>query len=70
MTHFGPYTDVRTHLAELLDQLDEIAAVVKRTLALEGTDDERIEAFAVKCAAGCASACLRPTRNATSGRGR
>jgi glyoxylase-like metal-dependent hydrolase (beta-lactamase superfamily II) len=46
VTHFGPYTDVRTHLSELIDQLDATAAVVTRTLALPGCDDDRVTAFA------------------------
>lgn len=46
LTHFGPVTTPRPHLQSLLHNLEQMAAVVKRTLADAGTDDERSRVFA------------------------
>jgi glyoxylase-like metal-dependent hydrolase (beta-lactamase superfamily II) len=46
LTHFGPVTRVRPHLAELLDHLEQCAAVVRESLEGVGTDDEKSERFA------------------------
>jgi len=46
LTHFGPITRVRPHLADLLDNLALNAGVVRDSLAEEGTDDEKAERFA------------------------
>jgi glyoxylase-like metal-dependent hydrolase (beta-lactamase superfamily II) len=46
LTHFGPIATVRPHLQTLLHNLEEIAALVRRTLADPGTDDDRSRAFA------------------------
>jgi glyoxylase-like metal-dependent hydrolase (beta-lactamase superfamily II) len=46
ITHFGPVTDVRAHLARLLDHLDAIAALVRVSLEQPGTDEERAARFA------------------------
>ena len=46
MTHFGPRTNVRPHLAQLLDHLDVLARLVRTSLDRPATDDERSVAFA------------------------
>jgi glyoxylase-like metal-dependent hydrolase (beta-lactamase superfamily II) len=48
LTHFGPVTGVSTHLQTLADNLVRAAAMVRDTLALEGTDDERRAQFDAK----------------------
>ena len=45
LTHFGPITRVRPHLAELLDHLHVIARAVRESLETEGTDEEKSERF-------------------------
>ncbi|HLG57100.1 MAG TPA: MBL fold metallo-hydrolase [Vicinamibacterales bacterium] len=46
LTHFGPVTKVRPHLAELLDHMQLTAAAVKASFSEEGTDEERSARFA------------------------
>ena len=46
LTHFGPVTRVRPHLAELLDNLDMTAATVRESLAGPESDEEKSERFA------------------------
>jgi glyoxylase-like metal-dependent hydrolase (beta-lactamase superfamily II) len=46
LTHFGPVTRVRPHLAELLEHLQLTAGVVRASLSEAGTDEERSERFA------------------------
>jgi glyoxylase-like metal-dependent hydrolase (beta-lactamase superfamily II) len=46
LTHFGPVTRVRPHLAELLDNLAKTAGAVRESLAGPGTDEEKSERFA------------------------
>ena len=46
LTHFGPVTRVRPHLAELLDNLAATAGVVRESLAGPGSDEEKSEWFA------------------------
>jgi glyoxylase-like metal-dependent hydrolase (beta-lactamase superfamily II) len=46
VTHFGPYDDVRVHLATLEEQLAEMSRLVRATLAEDGTDDDRMARFA------------------------
>jgi len=41
LTHFGPVTAVPTHLQTLAENLQRSAALVRESLASEGTDDER-----------------------------
>jgi glyoxylase-like metal-dependent hydrolase (beta-lactamase superfamily II) len=41
VTHYGPYSPVDSHLAELLDNLELVSGMVKNSLALEGTDESR-----------------------------
>ncbi len=48
LTHFGPTTLVRAHLARLRETLQFQAELVKETLALPGSDDERMLAFATR----------------------
>ena len=45
LTHFGTVTSVPTHLQALADHLQRAAALVRESLALEGTDDERRTRF-------------------------
>ena len=45
LTHFGTVTSVPTHLQTLADNLQRAAALVRESLALEGTDDERRTRF-------------------------
>jgi glyoxylase-like metal-dependent hydrolase (beta-lactamase superfamily II) len=45
LTHFGPITRVRPHLAELLDHLHVIAGAVRESLDIEGTDEEKSAQF-------------------------
>jgi len=46
LTHFGPATDVRAHLASLLDNLRTMAGMVRASLGDDRSDDERRVAFA------------------------
>ena len=46
LSHFGPVTRVRPHLAELLDNLAMTAAAVRESLNGQGSDDEKSERFA------------------------
>jgi len=46
LTHFGPVTRVRPHLAELFDNLAMAAAAVRESLTAAGSDDEKSERFA------------------------
>jgi glyoxylase-like metal-dependent hydrolase (beta-lactamase superfamily II) len=46
LTHFGPVTRVRPHLAELLANLAVTSRSVRDSLAGPGTDEEKSEAFA------------------------
>lgn len=46
LTHFGPVTRVRPHLAELFDNLALNAAAVRESLNDPGTDEEKSERFA------------------------
>ena len=46
LTHFGPVTRVRPHLAELLDNLAVTAAVARESLNGPGSDEEKSERFA------------------------
>ena len=46
LTHFGPVTRVRPHLAELMDNLTVAADVVRDSLMGPGSDEEKSERFA------------------------
>lgn len=46
LTHFGPVTRVRPHLAELLDNLTLTARAVRESLSGPGSDEEKSEQFA------------------------
>jgi glyoxylase-like metal-dependent hydrolase (beta-lactamase superfamily II) len=46
LTHFGPVTDVRPHLASLVENLGATAAIALSLLEEPGTDEERARAFA------------------------
>jgi glyoxylase-like metal-dependent hydrolase (beta-lactamase superfamily II) len=46
LTHFGPHAHPATHLAEMADHLEWVSALVKASLAREGTDEEREAWFA------------------------
>jgi glyoxylase-like metal-dependent hydrolase (beta-lactamase superfamily II) len=46
LTHFGPVTRTRPHLAELMDNLAMAADVVRESLANPGSDEEKSETFA------------------------
>lgn len=46
LTHFGPATRVRSHLAELLDHLAMTSEAVRESLNEPGSDDEKSERFA------------------------
>ncbi len=46
LTHFGPIMDVRPHLQTLMEHLHVTAQMVRRTLTLEGADEERSARFA------------------------
>jgi glyoxylase-like metal-dependent hydrolase (beta-lactamase superfamily II) len=46
MTHFGTVSDVRPHLAQLLEHLDVVGALVRASLSEPGTDEERSARFA------------------------
>jgi glyoxylase-like metal-dependent hydrolase (beta-lactamase superfamily II) len=48
LTHFGPVTEVRPHLASLLENLETTAAIALSLLKEPGTDEERARAFAGK----------------------
>ena len=45
LTHFGPVTEVRPHLATLLDNLQTTSAIALSLLNQAGTDEERGSAF-------------------------
>jgi glyoxylase-like metal-dependent hydrolase (beta-lactamase superfamily II) len=45
LTHFGPLTTVPTHLQTLAENLQRAAALVRESLVVEGTDDERRASF-------------------------
>lgn len=45
LTHFGGFSDPAKHLAALAQGLEEWCGFVEGTLALEGTDEERIRMF-------------------------
>jgi glyoxylase-like metal-dependent hydrolase (beta-lactamase superfamily II) len=45
VTHFGAYSDVPRHLAEHADRLGRWASAVERSLAVEGSDAERMDRF-------------------------
>jgi glyoxylase-like metal-dependent hydrolase (beta-lactamase superfamily II) len=45
LTHFGPSAPFESHVSELRDELERVAGLVKASLALEGTDDDRIKWF-------------------------
>jgi glyoxylase-like metal-dependent hydrolase (beta-lactamase superfamily II) len=46
LTHFGPVTRARPHLAELLDNLTQAANVVRESLPGPASDEEKSEQFA------------------------
>ena len=46
VTHFGPYGAAGTHLTEMADRLEQTSALVRESLAREGTDDDRERWFA------------------------
>jgi glyoxylase-like metal-dependent hydrolase (beta-lactamase superfamily II) len=46
LTHFGPVTRARPHLAELLDNLTQVANVVRESLPGPASDEEKSEQFA------------------------
>lgn len=46
LTHFGPASDVRPHLARLIDHLGTVAELVAESLRAPGSDEERAAAFA------------------------
>jgi len=46
LTHFGPVTTARPHLASLLDNLKTTSAIALELLNGPGTDEERGSAFA------------------------
>jgi hypothetical protein len=46
LTHFGPVTRVRPHMAELLDNLALTAGAVRESLSGPGSDEEKSEKFA------------------------
>lgn len=46
LTHFGPVTSVRPHLASLLSNLETTAGIALSLLKDAGTDEERSRAFA------------------------
>ncbi len=46
VTHFGPHTDVDAHLDSLLDHLDAMTGIARRSLEGDRDDDERMRAFA------------------------
>ena len=46
LTHFGPVTRARPHLAELLDNLTQTANVVRESLPRPASDEEKSEQFA------------------------
>jgi glyoxylase-like metal-dependent hydrolase (beta-lactamase superfamily II) len=46
LTHFGPVTRIRPHLAELIENLRVTSNVVRESLADAGSDDEKSERFA------------------------
>jgi glyoxylase-like metal-dependent hydrolase (beta-lactamase superfamily II) len=45
LTHFGPTTMVKAHVARVRDALQRSATLVRETLALPGTDEEKIAVF-------------------------
>jgi glyoxylase-like metal-dependent hydrolase (beta-lactamase superfamily II) len=46
LTHFGAITQVRPHLAALLDNLALTSGTVRESLTAPGSDDEKSERFA------------------------
>jgi glyoxylase-like metal-dependent hydrolase (beta-lactamase superfamily II) len=46
LTHYGPVTRVRPHVAELMDNLAMMANVVRESLPGPGSDEEKSERFA------------------------
>jgi glyoxylase-like metal-dependent hydrolase (beta-lactamase superfamily II) len=48
LTHFGPVTNVRPHLAALIENLTTTAGIARSLLSEPGTDEERGSAFADK----------------------
>lgn len=46
VTHFGLYDDVAAQLAAVGDELEAMSRLVQKTLAEDGTDDDRIARFA------------------------
>ena len=46
VTHFGPHTDVDAHLDSLLEHLDAMTGIARRSLEGDRDDDERMRAFA------------------------
>ena len=69
LTHFGPITRVRPHLAELLDHLHVIAGAVRESLETEGTDEEKSERFCRLAASGTAPPHERRRSGLVRGRG-
>jgi glyoxylase-like metal-dependent hydrolase (beta-lactamase superfamily II) len=49
LTHFGPAGTVGSHLSALRDRLETAGAVVKASLAREGSDEEREAWFVEEC---------------------
>ena len=45
LTHYGPFTDVRSHLSTLLANLSTLATMVRGTLSSDGSDDQRRARF-------------------------
>lgn len=45
LTHFGPVPDVQEHVRRFREALDRNARRVRATLAVEGSDEERIAQF-------------------------
>ncbi len=48
LTHFGPTTLVKTHIARLRERLEMQATLVRETLSLPGEDADRIAAFVAR----------------------
>lgn len=46
LTHFGPVGEPTSHLRRLDEQLGVVAEMVKRSLAVEGSDEDRFASFA------------------------
>ena len=45
VAHCGPFSDVRAHLADVEQQLEQQAVHVRETLEVDGTDEERMALF-------------------------